>query len=83
MNIESKIVKQNVRNYKSKWCVNEYIQLVQQYVHEGTKIAIKAALGLRRIFQIRVGLHQESVLSPDYIDMVVDLITDGLRREGL
>ena len=51
-------------------------------LHEGSRTKVR--VGSRRLekFRVRVGLHQESALSPLIFATVVDVVTEH-AREGL
>ena len=60
--------------------VENYVQLVQD-MYEGSKIVVKCAVGTTESFKVKVGLHQGSTLSPFLFAVIMDRITDKVRRE--
>ena len=69
------------------WCcmrksgiVEKYVQLVQD-IHEGSETVVRCAVGTTKSFKVKVGLHQESALSPFLFAVIMDRLTDEVRRE--
>ena len=60
--------------------VEKYVQLVQN-MHEGSETVVKCAVGTTESFKVKVGLHQESALSPFLFAVTMDRLTDEVRRE--
>ena len=52
-----------------------------QDMYEGSKTMVRCAVGTTEIFKVKVGLHQESALSPFLFAVIVDRLTDEVRRE--
>ena len=48
--------------------------------YEESKTAVRTAQGLSREFEIRIGLHQGSALSPQFA-IVIDVLLEHLRAE--
>ena len=60
--------------------VEKYVQLVQD-VYEESETVVRCAVGTTESFKVKVGLHQGSVLSPFLFAVIVDRLTDEVRRE--
>ena len=58
----------------------KYLQLVQD-MYEGTETAVRCAIGTTESFKVKVGLHQGSALSPFLFAVIMDRLTDEVRRE--
>ena len=58
----------------------KYVRLVQD-MYEASETVMKCALGTTESFKIKVGLHQGSALSPFLFAMLMDRLTDEVRRE--
>ena len=48
-------------------------------VHEGAKIRVRVDYELSEKFEVKVGMHQGSVLSPFLFAVVVDVVTEFAR----
>ena len=60
--------------------VEKYVQLVQN-MYEGCKTVVRCAVGTTESFKVKVGLHQESTLSPFLFAVIMDRLTDEVTRE--
>ena len=60
--------------------VEKYVQLVQDMCEE-SKTVVRCAVGTAESFNIKVGLHQGSVLSLFLFAVIMDRLTDEVRRE--
>ena len=60
--------------------VEKYVQLVHD-VYEGSETVVRCAVGTTESFKVKVGLHQGSALSPFLFAMIMDMLTDEVRRE--
>ena len=70
------------------WCcmrksgmVEKYVQLVQD-MYEGSETVVRCAVGTTESFKFKVGLHQGSALSPFLFVVIMDKLTDEVRRES-
>ena len=61
--------------------VEKYVQLVQD-MYEGSETAVRCAVGTTESFKVKVGLHQGSALSPFLFAVIMDRLTDEVRREA-
>ena len=64
---------------KSK-IVEKYLQLVQD-MYKGSETVVRCAVGTIENFKVKVGLHQGSALSPFLFAVIMDKLTDEVRRE--
>ena len=60
--------------------VEKYVQLVQN-MYEGSETVARCAVGTTESFMVKVGLHQASVLSPFLFAVIMDRLTDEVRKE--
>ena len=58
----------------------KYVRLVQD-MYEGSETVVRCAVGTTESFKVKVGLHQESALSPLLFAVIMDRLTDEVRRE--
>ena len=56
------------------------VQLVQD-MYEGSETVVRCAVGTAESFKIKVGLHQGSALSPFLFAVIMDRLTDEVRRD--
>ena len=57
-----------------------YVGLVQD-MSAGSEIVVRCAVGTTESFKVKVGLHQGSVLSPFLFAVIMDRLTDEIKRE--
>ena len=50
-------------------------------MYEGSETVMRCAVGTTESFKIKVGLHQGSALSPFLFAVIMDRLTDEVRRE--
>ena len=62
--------------------VEKYVQLVQD-MYEGSETVVRCAVRTTESFKVKVGLHQGSALNLFLFAMIMDRITDKVRREPL
>ena len=60
--------------------VEKYVRLVQD-MYEERETVMRCAVGTTESFKVKVGLHQGSALSPFLFTMIMDRLTDEVRRE--
>ena len=60
----------------------KYVRLVQD-MYEGSQTVVRCAVGTTESFKVKVGLHQGSALSPFLFAMIMDRLTDEVRRKPL
>ena len=58
----------------------KYVRLVQD-IYEGSETAMKCSVGTTESFKVKVGLNQGSALSPFLFAVIMDRLTDEVRRE--
>ena len=56
------------------------MQLVQG-MYDGSETVVKCTVGTTESFKVKVGLHQGSALSPFLFAVIMDRLTDEVRRE--
>ena len=50
-------------------------------MYEGSETVVRCAVGTTESFKVKVGLHQGSALSPFLFAVLLDRLTDEVRRE--
>ena len=58
----------------------KYVRLVQD-MYEESETVVKCAVGTIKSFKVMVGPHQRSALSPFLFAVIIDRLTDEVRRE--
>ena len=58
----------------------KYVRLVQD-MYEESETVVRCAVGTTESFKIKVGLHQRSELSPFLFAVIMNRLTDEVRRE--
>ena len=58
----------------------KYVRLVQD-MHEGSQTMVRCAVETTESFKVKVGLHQGSALRPFLFAVIMDRLTDEVRRE--
>ena len=58
----------------------KYVRLVQD-MYEGSKTVVRCAIGTTKSFKVKVGVHQGSASNPFLFAVVMNRLTDGVRRE--
>ena len=58
----------------------KYVRIVQDMYDAST--VVRCAVGVTERFDVKVGLHQGSALSPCLFAMVMDRMTDEIREEA-
>ena len=59
----------------------KYVRIVQDMYDDSTT-AVRCAVGVTEGFEVKVGLHQGSALSPCLFAMMMDRMTDDIREEA-
>ena len=57
-----------------------YVQLVQD-MYEESETLVRCAVGTNESFKVKVGLYQGSASSPFLFAVIMDRLTDEVRRE--
>ena len=52
------------------------------YMYDNCTTAVRCAVGVTEGFEVKVGVHQGSALSPCLFAMVMDRMTDEIREEA-
>ena len=61
--------------------VEKYVRLVQD-MYEGSETVVRCAVGTTESFKVKVGLHQGSPLSPFLFAVIMDRLTDKVKKEA-
>ena len=59
----------------------KYVRIVQDMYDDSTT-AVRCAVGVTEGFEVKMGLHQGSALSPSLFAMMMDRMTDEIREEA-
>ena len=59
----------------------KYVRIVQD-MYDGSTTVVRCAVGVTEGFEVKVGLHQGSALSPCLFAMMMDRMTDEIREEA-
>ena len=60
---------------------DKYVRLLQD-MYDDSITAVRCAVGVTEGFEVKVGLHQGSALSPCLFAMMMDRMTDDIREEA-
>ena len=52
-------------------------------MYEGSETVVRCAVGTTESFKVKVGLHQGSALSPFLFAVIMDRLTDEVRRDAV
>ena len=66
---------------REKGVSEKYVCLVQD-MYNGVTSHVNSCVGTTDEFAIRVGLHQGSALSPYLFDLIMDVISEGVRSNA-
>ena len=58
-----------------------YVEAIQD-MYEGARTSVRSAAGLTEDFEVRVGLHKGSALSPFLFAIIMDVLTKDVRKEA-
>ncbi|KAI5726286.1 hypothetical protein M8J77_026529 [Diaphorina citri] len=59
----------------------KYVRVIQDMYDKATT-QIRSSAGVTDHFPVKVGLHQGSALSPYLFDVIMDVLTEGVRRDA-
>ena len=60
----------------------EECERIVQDMYDGSTTSVRCAVGVTEGFEVKVGLHQGSALSPCLFAMMMDRMTDEIREEA-
>ena len=60
--------------------VEKYVRLVQD-MYERSETMVRCAVGITESFKVKVELHQESALILFLFSVIMDRLTDEVKRE--
>ena len=69
------------RCMREKGVPEKYVRIIQD-MYERAEANVKSSVGLTKSFPVNVGLHQGSALSPYLFDLVMDVVTQGIRDQS-
>ena len=76
-----RVPREDLRYCKRKSGMAEkYLRLVQD-MYEESETVVRCAVGSTESFKVEVGLHQESALNPFLFAVLMDRLTNKVRRE--
>ena len=65
---------------KKSGMAEKYVQLIQD-MYEESEIVVRCAVGTTESFKVKVGLHRGSALSPFLFAVIMDRLTNEVRKE--
>lgn len=69
------------RCMREKGVPQKYVRIVQD-MYDRAETRVRSSVGLTGRFPVNVGLHQRSSLSPYLFDLVMDVVTQGIRDQA-
>ena len=69
------------RCMREKGVPEKYVRIVQD-TYDRAETRVRSSVGLTGRFPVNVGLHQGSSLSPYLFDLVMDVVTQGIRDQA-
>ena len=69
------------RCMREKGVSEKYVRLVQDMYRDVTP-QVSSCVGITDEFNIKVGLHQGSTLSPYIFDLIMDVLSEGIQEEA-
>ena len=75
-----RVPREVVRWALRKGCVNEWLVRAVMATYDGARTAVKVGNGLSEDFEVKVGVHQGSVLSPLLFILVMQAVTADARK---
>ena len=69
------------RSLRQKMVPEKYVRLVQE-MYRNVQATIRSCLGETESLEVKVGLHQGSTLSPFLFNIVMEVMTDGVRERA-
>ncbi|KAI5752807.1 hypothetical protein M8J77_020555 [Diaphorina citri] len=67
------------RCMREKGAPEKYVRIVRDMYDRATT-KIRSSVGLTELIPVQVGLHQRSALSPYLFDLIMDVLTEPVRR---
>ena len=58
-----------------------YVESIQD-MYEGASTSVRSAAGLTEEFEVKVGLRQGSALSPFLFAIIMDVLTEDVRKDA-
>ena len=58
-----------------------YIRIIKD-MYDGATTTVRSAAGLTEEFMVGVGLHQGSALSPFLFAIIIDKLTENIRKDA-
>ena len=68
------------RSSRDRHMPEKYIRLIQD-MHQGCKTVVRCTAGESNSFGVEVGLHQGSALSPYLFLLLMDMLTEDVRKD--
>ena len=68
------------RCLRERGVMEKYVRMIRE-LYRNVKTSVRSAVGRTENFQVRVGLHQGSALSPLLFNIVLDVLTENVREE--
>ena len=68
------------RSLREKGVMEKYVRIIKE-TYRGVTTCVRSTVGTSSGFQVKVGLHQGSALSPILFNIVLDVLTEGIRGD--
>ena len=67
-------------NEEERYCKPEVMVRAVMNLYEGAKTRVRVGLEFSKEFEVKVGVHQESVMSPLIFAILVEVVTENVRN---
>ena len=68
--------------HEKVWIGGDLCENSTIYIYDDSTTVVRCAVGVTEVFEVKVGLYQESGLGPCLFAMVIDRMTDDIREEA-
>ena len=68
------------RSLREKGIPEKYVRIIME-TYRNVTTKVRSTVGTTNSFQVKVGLHQGSALSPFLFNIVIDVLTEAIRKE--
>ena len=68
------------RCLREKGVTEKYVKMIEE-TYRNVTTSVRSTVGMTNSFQVKVGLHQGSTLSPFLFNIIMDVLTEDVREE--